>query len=226
MPPIQSSQRFVQFMQEAQLANAMSVTITPLSVENVTGITQAAAGGPVPSIVPSTAVDQTVMAAIPPPPKLKIELCFWPEMLREGGGERYDAIRADLGLDKTTDCYRVIPGDMPPTTGRSQSRPLPDAPVGEMAACIDVPAGDLASGAAPRLASTEVIGASTDRPLMTIHSGQSRPEDSLVAVEYAGSWFWIDDTDNHSKRSFIYLSILLSITESGGGGAQLVVTTN
>ena len=90
----------------------------------------------------------------------------------------------------------------------------------ELAACVQVPQADLASGAAPRLQ-----GGAVD-PLIRIHSGASEPDDPLVAIQHHGSWFWIDNDDDDSKRTFAYLSILLSITESGGGGAQLVVTTN
>ena len=61
---------------------------------------------------------------------------------------------------------------------------------------------------------------------LAIHSGTTKPEGALAAVAYAGSWFWIDQTDAVSKRTFGYLMMLLSVTEQGGSAAQLVVATN
>ncbi|MCP3960598.1 MAG: hypothetical protein GY719_22370 [bacterium] len=219
--------RFVDAMQEAQLANALSAHMKPLSAEDTAAILQASAVAQAAAAAPSATVRGAAMAALPPPPPIRVELCFWPEALSDAGRERLAAMRSELGLDPQVDCYDVVPGDIPPDdkSVAVQTRSLMHFLV-ELAACVEVPAEDLASGAAPRLAVTEVIGGSGDRPLIRIRSGPSPPDDPLVAVKYAGSWFWIDNDDDHSKRTFAYLAMLLSITESGGGGAQLVVTTN
>jgi len=218
---------FVDFMQEAQLANALSVHVKPLSAEDTAAIVQAAAISQAAAAAPSASVRGAAMAALPPAPKLKIELCFWPESLPESSRARFASAREHLDLDPSTDCYDVVTGDyaLDKTTIAVQTRSLMHL-LGELAACVEVPPADLASGAAAGLVSTEVIGGSADEPLIRVHSGPDLPEDPHAAVQYAGSWFWIDNTDSNSKRTFSYLSILLSITESGGGGAQLVVTTN
>jgi hypothetical protein len=218
---------FVDLMQEAQLTNALSVHVKPLSAEDTAAIMQSAAVSQAAAAAPSAAVRGAAMAALPPVPRLRTELCFWPDSMSEDGRAQFAEVREQMGLDAETDCYDVKTGDMAahPGTIAVQTRSLMHL-LGELAACVEVPPGDLASGAAPGLASTAVIGSSTQEPLMRIHSGPSRPADPHVAVEYAGNWFWIDNTDTSSKRTFSYLSILLSITESGGGGAQLVVTTN
>ncbi len=215
--------RLVEAMQEAQLANALSVQMKPLSAEDTAAIVQAQAVAQAAAGSLSAAARGASMTAIPPPPPIRVELCFWPESLPAAGRERLATVRRELGLDPDVDCYDVAPGDLPPDdqTVAVQTRSLMHFLM-ELAACVEVPPDDLASGAAPSL----VTGDAGDRALIRIRSGPNRPDDPLVAVEYSGSWFWIDNNDSNSKRTFAYLAILLSITESGGGGAQLVVTTN
>ena len=62
------------------------------------------------------------------------------------------------------------------------------------------------------------------KPLVTIHSGTEPPADAYTAVPYHGHWYWIDDTDIASKRTFTFLMILFSLAETGQGAAAPVVT--
>jgi hypothetical protein len=50
------------------------------------------------------------------------------------------------------------------------------------------------------------------------------PRKAYVAVPYKGYWYWIDDTDIASKRTFTFLMILFSLAETGQSVAGLVVT--
>ena len=61
-------------------------------------------------------------------------------------------------------------------------------------------------------------------PLIRIRSDDSRPDDAFVAVQYRDNWFWLDDTDLGSKRTFSFLMMLFSLTETGGNTGAPIVT--
>ena len=61
-------------------------------------------------------------------------------------------------------------------------------------------------------------------PLIRIHYAEEKPESSFVAIRNRDYWFYIDDRDVRSKRTFAILQILLSLTESGEPGRGPVVT--
>jgi hypothetical protein len=54
--------------------------------------------------------------------------------------------------------------------------------------------------------------------------GKEKPENAFVAVEYRDHWFWIDDGDFFSKRTFAFVMILFSLTETGEKGNLPIVT--
>lgn len=60
--------------------------------------------------------------------------------------------------------------------------------------------------------------------LISIKSSTAQPEDAFTAVRYKDHWFWIDDRDFQSKRTFAFLMILFSLTESGGKEGLPLVT--
>ena len=60
--------------------------------------------------------------------------------------------------------------------------------------------------------------------LITIKSSVDKPENSYAAVNYKDHWFWIDDMDFKSKRTFTFLMILFSTTESGSKEGLPLVT--
>lgn len=62
------------------------------------------------------------------------------------------------------------------------------------------------------------------KPLIHIRSTAQRPDDAYAAVPYKGYWYWIDDKDIASKRTFTFLMILFSLAETGQTAASPVVT--
>ena len=52
----------------------------------------------------------------------------------------------------------------------------------------------------------------------------SKPGDAFIAVNYRDHWFWIDDRDFKSKRTFAFLMILFSLTETGSQEGLPLVT--
>src|SRR5258707_1278663 len=75
-------------------------------------------------------------------------------------------------------------------------------------------------GRAPNLGDTNT----STQPQLTVHSGCQKPCDSFVAVCYQGYWFWIDRSDFNSKRSFLYLKILLALADTGQKEAPPALT--
>jgi hypothetical protein len=60
--------------------------------------------------------------------------------------------------------------------------------------------------------------------LVRIHSGPAAPSDTYAAVQFKDYWYWIDDTDAASKRTFTLLMLLFSLAETGQPAAAPVVT--
>lgn len=50
------------------------------------------------------------------------------------------------------------------------------------------------------------------------------PEDAFAAVFYHDHWFYIEHSDFESKRTFAFIMLLFSLTESGGGEGLPMVT--
>ena len=51
-----------------------------------------------------------------------------------------------------------------------------------------------------------------------------KPEESFAAVYYMDHWFWIEHSDFESKRTFSFIMLLFSLTETGGTDGLPVVT--
>jgi len=91
----------------------------------------------------------------------------------------------------------------------------------ELATMIDVPQEHVDKG----ITIPTVHGDDeTDRRLMIVKCGDDEPEEAFASVNYHDQWFWIEDTDFKSKRTFAFLMILSSITESGGSTGLPLVT--
>lgn len=67
---------------------------------------------------------------------------------------------------------------------------------------------------------------STDaiRAKIFINSSKEKPDDAFLAIEYRDYWFYIEDTDYHSKRMFSFLLFLFTLAESGPQGLSPVLT--
>jgi hypothetical protein len=61
-------------------------------------------------------------------------------------------------------------------------------------------------------------------PMIRIHSAKNKPEDAFVGVRYRDTWFWIDDGDIPSKRSFAQLMQLFTMADTGAKENMPIVT--
>jgi hypothetical protein len=148
-------------------------------------------------------------------------------LLAQGDGRPFDA-RAKrllelLGLNPDMTSFPIRFGFGTGEAGeiRIYTRSLLEI-LNNLAAQIEVPGADVAAG---RTYPTQV--GPTDPPLLPNLSVQARliqPLESFVAVEYRGTWYWIDDRNYYAKRVFSVLLLLLNLVDKSGS-AQLPVIT-
>jgi hypothetical protein len=62
-------------------------------------------------------------------------------------------------------------------------------------------------------------------PLLTVHSGPTKPAgDKYAVIKYQDNWFWIDWGDPRSTRAMIYLRTLLALADTGARPTTPVLT--
>lgn len=93
--------------------------------------------------------------------------------------------------------------------------------ISELSWRIDVPTEHVQ---ASRTLSTFESSGVFDAPIFRVHTATEKPVDAYVAVYERGVWFYVDDRDLISKRTFALLQVLLSLTESSEGAAGPIVT--
>jgi hypothetical protein len=92
-----------------------------------------------------------------------------------------------------------------------------------MAADVEVPAEDLAKTRA--FPGYEKGGGVPDtNRMIRIHSGKEKSPEAFVSVKYRNTWFWIDDSDLHSKQVFLQLMNLFSMADTSPRAAAPVIT--
>lgn len=86
---------------------------------------------------------------------------------------------------------------------------------------IEVPVSHIESGITLSSAGAETV---FDQPIFHVRSSESEPDRAYVRVFERGVWFYVDDADLISKRTFALLQVLLSLTESADAARGPVVT--
>jgi len=130
-------------------------------------------------------------------------------------------VRGLLGLEEGQDEFEVSYG-LVPRSGRELamvSRSMMEIML-ILGAGVELPAEHVGDGRALPLPT----GDSKIVPLVYIHSGPAPPSDTYAAVQFKDHWYWIDDTDITSKRTFTFLMLLFSLAETGQPAAAPVVT--
>ena len=127
-------------------------------------------------------------------------------------------IRSTLGLDPNAKEFQLVYGVQPRNDHEIAvlTRSMFEIMV-DMASGVEPAAADLAAG--------RVRASMSDRkPLIVVRSGAEPPDDAFLAVRQRDTWFWIEGNDLASRRSFSFLMLLLSLTETGGGGQAPLIT--
>jgi len=91
-----------------------------------------------------------------------------------------------------------------------------------LSAAINVPEEDLRNGVATTYQPLGLAGRE-----LRVHHSKTRPEPAAVAVQYRDGWFYIDETDQATKRFFRLMAALWSVTiaESAHKGSAAPVLT-
>jgi len=143
--------------------------------------------------------------------------------------ELNDEVKADLsflqevlGLDPEAREYRLSYGLVPDKTNEIVVLTSSIMVImNELAWRIDIPPGHIEEG---RTGTTFTTESADTRPLIRVHYAKDRPDDCYVTVRNRDFWFYIDDRDVVSKRTFAMLQIILSMTDSGDKGLGPVVS--
>jgi len=120
-------------------------------------------------------------------------------------------VRESLGLEPEAREFQLIYGLVP--DGANQIAVLTSSMLEimvDLAWRIDVPDEHLEG-----LRTGATFTPEGAEPLFRVHHAAERPPEAYAAVRNRGHWFYIDDGDMVSKRTFAVLQILLSLTESG-----------
>ena len=92
----------------------------------------------------------------------------------------------------------------------------------ELASYVEVPEKHINEGRTYESLLDQMDVSAEFGPLIAIDSDKSKPDDDFIAVRYKDHWFWIEDTDLRSKRTFAFLWLLFSFTETEKGYAPVV----
>jgi hypothetical protein len=90
----------------------------------------------------------------------------------------------------------------------------------ELSTQIDVPPEHHAEG---QVIPIEELEGRADHAIR-VRTSPSAPDDAFVGVEYEDHWFWISKKDLYSKRTFTFLNLLLSFTDTGEPQLPTLVT--
>ena len=89
-----------------------------------------------------------------------------------------------------------------------------------MAMGIDIPESHHQRQLAPPLAEIP----KDETALLSVHSGPDEPKNSYVAVSFEDEWFWIADSDWHSKRTFSSILFLFTLADTHGTESLPTIT--
>ncbi|WP_027134214.1 hypothetical protein [Geminicoccus roseus] len=137
-----------------------------------------------------------------------------------GTDRRVKDIRILLGLDPDVNEFPMIYGSGAGNGReiRMITRPLLDVLL-EVAGRIQVPPPDVQSGRTPA-----TVADIPEQPVLRIQAGLDRPDDPYVEIDHGDGWFWIDDTDYASKRTFTFLMLLVSMVQTDPARPQPLLT--
>ena len=145
-----------------------------------------------------------------------------PQRTAPGVAADVAALRRILRLDAYVTEYRLAYGLVP---DRPDEITVLTASVlelmNELAWRIDVPPKHVADGRTDIGFAEDGAGPGSQ---IRIHHAEDRPADAYVAVKARNVWFFINDRDVASKRTFAMLQVMLSITEPGDNARGPVVT--
>lgn len=127
-------------------------------------------------------------------------------------------VRRLLGLDPDAGQFTLVYGVQPRSRTELAvlTRSMTEIMI-DLAAGVEAPTDDLAAGRVRAIPGGRAH-------MMTVRSGREAPDDAYLAVRYGTHWFWIAGDDLATRRIFTFLMLMLSLTETGGGGQAPLIT--
>jgi hypothetical protein len=141
------------------------------------------------------------------------------EGLAESTLQKSRRVAEIINLEPGLDRYRVIyaPFKSEPGTLSIQTRSVIQM-LGAMSGFIDIPA-EQSSFAVPG----HDVSLTASRPFR-VHSSKERPEQSFAQIKYKDYWYWIENSDLASKRVFVLMLFITTLTNQTGGQNAPVLT--
>lgn len=128
-------------------------------------------------------------------------------------------LRLALGLDPAADEYELVISAYP---GSDQRITITMASVLDilnvLAAQFQVPDQHVAAGWTFSTPQQQT----TSHAALRVRCSQEQPQTSFVATFDRGHWFWIDEHDYAAKRAFSFLTMLMTLAESGAAAGPIV----
>lgn len=132
-------------------------------------------------------------------------------------------LRWRLGLPAELSSFELVYtlGDPAPGQIPIRTRSLVEV-MGQLAAIMEVPQADIATGRAEPTPLQALEFAAL--PRLQIRHGLLEPQRGFVSVYHEGHWFWIDERDLASKRVFSFVLLLQSLAQSSRPGQPPILT--
>ena len=131
-------------------------------------------------------------------------------------------VRDTLGLPEDLDVFTLRYGLLPEAPGDIAVLTNSILEImNDLAWQVDVPAEHIEEG---RTGTTYTNDDPDLPPLIRVHHAKERPEDAYAAVHNRGYWFYIDDRDVISKRTFAIVQVIFSLTDTGDKARGPVLT--
>jgi len=129
--------------------------------------------------------------------------------------EQSRELRELLGLDQQASEFRLVFGGTASSDKELSvlSRSILHL-MQAMALEVEVPPADAAEGRVTP-GSQGAAGEPASPRLVRIYSSKSHPKDAFVAVRYRGHWYFIDDRDLRTKRTFAFMMLLFTLADTG-----------
>jgi len=156
------------------------------------------------------------------------ELYFRPQLLDAATRRELDKVKAELSLNPDINSYRIIwdSTSEDPNAIAIKTRSIIQV-MTAMAVFVELPPEEMTKSGVIDLNVTARDGGSDLPPLINIHSGPVAPTNAFVVVPYHDQSFWIDAEDWQSRLSLAYLTLLLTVNETGEiKGPQLTISAN
>jgi len=135
-------------------------------------------------------------------------------------------VRRLLGLSEEMDAFKVVYGTLPRSKDEIaiNSRSMLSI-MADLAAEVMVPKDHVKKGKVLPTFIDKATEAGGNIVSPKVHTSLERPDEAFAQASYRGNWFYIDDNDIRSKRTFSFVMLLFSLAETGSGSTSGPILT-